>query len=62
MNLLDHTVLEVLEPPVMGEAEGVRWWTVLCRVNCYGQIETTRVHAFTEAEALAIKVGTVYQA
>ena len=62
MNLLNHTVLEILGGPELHKCEGQEWWTLTVKSDCYGrEIENTLVFR-SEKEARNIKPGYVFQA
>lgn len=63
MNLIEHYVLEVLGAPESHiTSAGTKYFTVECKVDCYGNIRTEKVLVFTIEEAEAIKPGYMYLA
>lgn len=64
MNLLEHHVIEVWGPPERREWDdgAVKCWLVPARVDCYGQIENTKVFCSTAEEAEQVRAGYVYLA
>lgn len=61
MNLIEHYVIEVLERPCAHVMDnGDIYYTVKCKVDCYGRITTEKVFVRSIKEALAIKPGYMY--
>ncbi len=63
MNLIEHYVEEVLDTPEAHVTDnGITYYTVKCKVNCYGQKSVEKVFAHTWDEAISIKAGFMYLA
>lgn len=62
MNLVEATVVEVLEEPHLVQPDGWSkpWWKVVYKQNCYGNVTTREDYLPTQEEASRFKVGYKY--
>lgn len=61
MNLVDTQVIEVLSEPEFHEYDWGTYWTKKLKVDCWGSLSETEVHAFTKEDLDKYVVGYIYQ-